>query len=250
VTGRSEGWRSAPVVSEIALTLVLLTGAGLLLKSFLRMRAVDPGFRAENVLTMTVDLPESLYNTMAGIQAFHARTLEKLSNLPDVLAAGAVNWLPLNGALMWGHFHIYGGRPMSPGYMLDKPAVSSEYFRVMGIPLLSGRAFSGQDNSTAPRVAIVSRSVARTFWPGGDALGQRITLEDHPKPPEDWLTIIGVVDDVRQASLTEKATSGHLSTLHAGEEGRVSQSHDLRCTHRRSTSEYGDCHARRSAGRG
>ena len=182
VTGRGEGLRGVLVVSEIALTLVLLTGAGLLLKSFLRIRAVDPGFRAENVLTMTVDLPESLYNTTAGIQAFHARTLEKLSNLPGVLAAGAVNWLPLNGALMWGNFHLDGGRQCRAGYMVDKPAVSPEYFRVMGIPLLSGRAFSDQDNSTAPRVAIISRSVARTFWPGGDALGQRITLEDHPKP--------------------------------------------------------------------
>jgi predicted permease len=204
VTGRSEGLRNALVVSEIALTLVLLAGAGLLLKSFLRMRAVDPGFRTQNVLTMTVDLPESPYDTTASIQAFHGRTLEKLSNLPGVLAAGAVNWLPLNRVFMWGNFHLYDGRPMPRGYMVDKPAVSSEYFRAMGIPLLSGRAFSDQDNSTAPRVAIISRSVARTFWPGGDAIGQRITLEDHPKPPEDWLAIIGVVDDVRQASLTEK----------------------------------------------
>jgi putative ABC transport system permease protein len=106
---------------------------------------------------------------------------------------------------MWGLFHLYFGRPVPPGYMVDKPAVSSEYFRVMGIRLLSGRAFNDRDNSTAPRVAIVSRSVARAFWPGGDALGQRITLEDHPKSGnEDWLTIIGVVDDVRQRSLTEK----------------------------------------------
>ncbi|SPF49388.1 conserved membrane hypothetical protein [Candidatus Sulfopaludibacter sp. SbA4] len=205
VTGRGEGLRSVLVISEIALTLVLLTGAGLLLKSFLRMRAVDPGFRAENVLTMTVDLPGSLYKTTAGIQAFHALTLDKLSNLPGVLAAGAVNFLPLSNGVMWGLFHLYDGRP-TPGYMVDKPAVSSEYFRVMGIRLLSGRAFSGQDNSTAPRVAIISQSVARTFWPGGDALGQRLTLEDHPKSGnEDWLTIIGVVDDVRQWSLTEKA---------------------------------------------
>ncbi len=205
VTGRGQGLRSVLVVSEIALTLVLLTGAGLLLKSFLRMRAVDPGFRAENVLAMTVDLPESLYNTTVSIQAFHARTLEKLSNLPGVLAAGAVNCLPLNGVL-WGLFHLYDGRPTPRGYMVDKPAVSSEYFRVMGIPLLSGRAFSDQDNSTAPRVAIISQSVARTFWPGGAALGQRITLEAHPRPGnEDWLTIVGVVDDVRQRSLTAKA---------------------------------------------
>ncbi len=204
VTGRSEGLRSLLVISEIALTLVLLTGAGLLLKSFLRIRAVDPGFRTENVLTMTVDLPGSLHNTTASLQAFHARTLEKLSNLPGVLAAGAVNFLPLNG-VMWGIFHLHDGRPTPPGYMVDKPAVSLEYFRVMGIPLLSGRAFSGQDNSAAPGVAIISRSVARTFWPAGDALGQRITLEDHPKPGhEDWATIVGVVDDVRQRSLTEE----------------------------------------------
>lgn len=204
VTSRGEGLRSVLVVSEIALTLVLLTGAGLLLKSFLRMRAVDPGFRAENVLTMTVDLPESLYKTTVGIQTFHARTLEKLSNLPGVLAAGAANCLPLNGGVMFGGFHLDGGRPMPHGYMVDKPTVSPEYFRVMAIPLLSGRAFSGQDNSTAPGVAIISRSVARTFWPGGDALGQRITMEDRGGP-EGWLTIVGVVDDVRQESLTEQA---------------------------------------------
>jgi putative ABC transport system permease protein len=204
VTDRSEGLRGVLVVSEIALTLVLLIGAGLLLKSFLRMRAVDPGFRAQNVLTMTVDLPESLYKTTTSIQTFHARTLEKLSNLPGVLAVGAVNWLPINGALIKGNFHLDAGRPMPRGYVLDKPAVSPEYFRVMGIPLLSGRAFNDQDSPTAPGVAIISRSVARTFWPGGDALGRRITLEDHPKP-EDWLTIIGVVDDVKQQSLTEKA---------------------------------------------
>jgi putative ABC transport system permease protein len=204
MTDRSEALRGVLVVSEIALTLVLLIGAGLLLKSFLRMRTVDPGFRAQNVLTMTVDLPESLYKTTASIQTFHARTLEKLSNLPGVLAAGAVNWLPLNGALIRGNFHLDAGRPMPGGYVLDKPAVSPEYFRVMGIPVLSGRAFNDRDSPTAPGVAIISRSVARTFWPGGDALGRRITLEDHPKP-EDWLTIIGVVDDVRQQSLTEKA---------------------------------------------
>jgi putative ABC transport system permease protein len=204
VTGRREGLRSLLVISEIALTLVLLTGAGLLLKSFLRMRAVDPGFRAQNVLTMTVDLPDSLYKSAASMQAFHARTLEKLSNLPGVSAAGAVNWLPFGGALISGDFSLYDGRPTPRDYMVDKPAVSPEYFRVMGIPLLSGRGFSRQDDATAPGVAIVSRSVARTLWPGGEAIGQRLALEDSPKP-EDWLTIIGVVDDVRQLSLTEKA---------------------------------------------
>jgi predicted permease len=204
VTGRSERLRGVLVISEIALTLVLLTGAGLLLKSFLRMRAVNPGFRIENVLTMTVNLPDSPYATTADIQIFHARTLEKLSNLPGILAAGAVNGLPLEGPSMFGYFHLDGARALPPQrYLADRPAVSSDYFRVMGIPLLSGRSFSAQDSSGAPAVAIVNRTVARTFWPGGDALGQRITFENRPAPA-DWLTIVGVVDDVRQ-SLTEKA---------------------------------------------
>jgi putative ABC transport system permease protein len=82
--------------------------------------------------------------------------------------------------------------------------VSSQYFRALGIPLLSGRAFSDQDDSTAPGVAIINQNVARAFWPGGDALGQRIAVESHPGP-DDWLTIVGVVEDVRQQSLTEKA---------------------------------------------
>ena len=204
VTGRSERLRAVLVISEIALTLVMLTGAGLLLKSFLRMRAVDPGFRAENVLTMTVNLPGSLYATTPVIQAFHARTLEKLSNLPGILAAGAVNCLPLEGPSMFGYLHLDGRQALLPQrYLADRPAVSSDYFRVMGIPLLSGRTFSDQDSSGAPAVAIVNRTVARTFWPGGDALGQRVTFESRPGPG-DWLTIVGVVDDVRQ-SLTEKA---------------------------------------------
>ena len=204
VTGRSERLRGVLVISEIALTLVLLTGAGLLLKSFLRMRAVNPGFRTENVLAMTVNLPDSLYATTAGIQAFHARTLEELSNLPGILAAGAVNCLPLEGPSMFGYFHLDGGLALpTQRYLADRLAVSWDYFRAMGIPLVSGRAISSQDTSGAPAVALISRTAARTYWPNGDALGQRITFESRPGPG-DWLTIVGVVDDVRQ-SLAEKA---------------------------------------------
>jgi putative ABC transport system permease protein len=203
VTSGREWLRSALVVAEIALALVLLTGAGLMLKSFLRMRAVNPGFRPENILTMTVDLPDSTYPNTTAIQAFHTRTLAKLSNLPGVLAAGAVNWLPLGDALILGDFHLEGGRPLPRGYAVDKPAVSPDYFHVMGIRLLSGRGFSERDNSDAPSVALISEFVARTLWPQENPLGKRITLEEDPKP-QDWLTVVGVVDDVRQTSLTEK----------------------------------------------
>ena len=201
-TAHRQRLRSLLVISEIAMALVLLTGAGLMLKSFMLIRAVDPGFRTENILTMTVDLPDASYPTAPTIQAFHADTLAKLSSLPGVVAVGAVNWMPLQPLLARGDFNVDGGRKRPRGFIVAKPAVSPDYFRVMGIRLLQGRGFTEQDGSSAPGVAIVSQSVARTLWPGEDPVGKRITMEDEPKP-KDWLTIVGVVDDVRQQSLTE-----------------------------------------------
>src|SRR5207247_700155 len=140
LAGRHEGLRSTLVVLEVGLALVLLTGAGLMLKSFLRMRAVDPGFRPENILTLTVDLPDSHYRSAMQIQEFHERTLAKLASLPGVLGAAAVNWMPLGSLLMKGDFKLEGGRQLPPRYLVDKPSVSPDYFRVMGIRLLRGRA--------------------------------------------------------------------------------------------------------------
>jgi putative ABC transport system permease protein len=202
-TGRRQRLRSVLVVSEIALALVLLTGAGLILKSFMHTRAVDPGFRTQNVLTMTVDLPDSTYSKATAILAFHASMLAKLSNLPGVVTAGAVNWMPLQPVLVRGDFHLDGGRERPRGFIVAKPAVSPDYFGVMRIRLLQGRGFTGQDNSSATGVAVVSQSVARTLWPSEDPVGKRITLEDEPKP-KDWLTVVGVVDDIRQQSLTDQ----------------------------------------------
>jgi putative ABC transport system permease protein len=201
-TARRQRLRSVLVVAEIALALVLLTGAGLMLKSFMRLRAVDPGFRTENVLTMAVDLPDVTYPTTTAIQAFHESMLAKLSNLPGVVAAGAVNWMPLQPVLVRGDFHLDGGRERPRGFIVAKPAVSPDYFSVMRIRLLQGRVFTRQDNSGAAGVAIVSQSVARTLWPGEDPLGKKMTMEDEPKP-QDWLTIVGVVDDIRQQSLSD-----------------------------------------------
>jgi predicted permease len=161
------------------------------------MRAVDPGFRTENILTMTVDLPDASYPTATAIQAFHSDILAKLSNLPGVAAAGAVNFMPLQPVLIRGDFNLDGGRKWPRDYTVAKPSISPDYFRVMGIRFLKGRGFTDQDNSSGPGVVIISQSVARTLWPGEDPIGQRVTMEDEPKP-KDWLTIIGIVDDVRQ----------------------------------------------------
>ena len=203
VTASHEGMRGVLTISEIALALILLTGAGLMLKSFLRLRAVNPGFSPHSVMTMTVDLPDSTYTTANQIQAFHTRTVEELSRLPGVLAAGAVNWVPLGQGLVMGTFQVEGSqRP--PGFMVDKPCVSPGYFRAMGMPVLRGRAFTENDNETAAGVVIVSHLVARTLWPGENPIGKRISMEDNPKP-EDWLGVVGVVDDVKQQGLAKKS---------------------------------------------
>jgi predicted permease len=202
-TGR-ERPLSALVVAEVALALVLLAGAGLMLKSFSNMRAVNPGFLAENTLTVAADLPEVRYPNASALQSFDANVLAKLASLPGVSAVGAVNWLPLTPFLISGDFHLEGGRPLPNGYTVDKPAVSAGYFRAMGIRLLRGRAFTDHDTGGSPGVAVISESVARTLWPDGDAIAKRLTLEDRPEP-QDWLTIVGIVDDVRQESLTANA---------------------------------------------
>lgn len=204
-TGGRRRLHSLLVISEIAMALVLLTGAGLMIRSFMLIRAVDPGFRTENIVTMTADLPEASYPTAAAIQAFYANVLAKISNLPGVVAAGAVNWMPLQPVLVRGDFNLDGGRKVPRGFIVAKPAVSPDYFRVMGIRFIRGRGFTEQDSSRAPGVAIVSQTVARTLWPGEDPLGQHLTMEDKPKP-KDWLTVVGVVDDVRQQSPTESPT--------------------------------------------
>jgi len=203
LTGRHERLRGALVVSEIALSLVLLTGAGLMLKSFLRLRSGDTGFRAENVITMTVDLPDNAYKEASQMHAFRERTLEKLSQLPGVTATAAINWLPFGEALTKGDFRLDGGRKFPRGLMVDKPEISPSYFRAMDIRLLRGRDFSASDNAQAPAVGIVSQSAARALWPGEDPIGKRFSEEDHPTP-KDWVTVVGVVENVKQMGMADK----------------------------------------------
>jgi putative ABC transport system permease protein len=192
-----ERLRSTLVVAEIALALVLLAGAGLMLKSFMRLRAVDPGFRPDHVITLTVDLPDAAYPTAEKLRAFHQQMLSRLSGLPGVVAAGAVNWRPLGDALIRGDFQVEAGLPVPEDFNPDKPAVSPGYFTAMRIRLLRGRDFSAHDGATDARVAIVSRTVAKFLSGSEDAIGRRVTLQDHPAF-EDWLTVVGVVDDVKQ----------------------------------------------------
>ena len=189
--------RTVLVTAEIALALVLLTGAGLMIKSFLRMRSLDTGYDAAGVVTMAVDLPPLAYPDAPRMQSFHNRLLERLARMPGAQVAGAVSFRPMNGMGIMGDFQIEGARPLPSGYNVDKPTVSPGYFKAMGIRLLEGRDFTAADRDSAPGVVVVSQSVARRVWPNQTAVGKRISMQDHPGP-NDWLTVIGVVNDVVQ----------------------------------------------------
>jgi putative ABC transport system permease protein len=201
--GGHERFRAALVVAEIALALVLLTGAGLLARSFLKLRSVDPGFRTDNVVRLSVELPESTYSTTPMVHAFHREMLARLAQLPSVISAGVVNWVPLGAMHLNGDFHVEG-LAREPEFNVDKTAVSPGYFRAMGIRLLRGRDFEERDTAGSAGVAIVSRSVARAIDASDDVIGRRISIWGR-EGARQWLTIVGVVDDVRQLGPARQA---------------------------------------------
>ena len=199
MTGRDGRLRGALVMAEIALALVLLTGAALMMESFIRLRRVELGFRPTGLASLTVDLPDATYPSAAAMQAAHQAVLDRLGRIRGVASASAVNFVPLGGAMIRGDIKV-DGRTLPPSYLVAKPSVSPGYFRTMGIRLRLGREFTAQDVASAPHVAIVSESVARQIWPDVNPIGQRISNKDVPGPG-DWLTVVGVVDDVGQTSI-------------------------------------------------
>ncbi len=203
IAGGHNRIRSLLVVGEIALALVLLTGAGLLLRSFERMRSVQLGFDPSNVFAVTVDLPPASYKTPADMRDFHQRVVSSLSAIPGVVGAGAVNWIPLGKGLIKGDFKLEDGRPLPNGYSADKIAVTPGYLRSMGIRVERGRDFAPADGPAGPAVAIITHSVAARLWPAGDAVGKRISNSDNPTPA-DWITIVGIANDVIQSDVTDE----------------------------------------------
>jgi predicted permease len=198
-----ERLRRTLVVGEIAVALVLLAGAGLLLKSFLRLQAVEPGFDTRRVVTLNLDLPEASYSDVTKLHVFHRDLLDRLKRVPDVTAVGLVNWRPLGNMQLNGDFSVEGRDGEAP-FLVDKPAVSGGYFAAMRIRLIHGREFDSRDSATGAPVAIVSRTVARYLDPSEEVLGRRVSLQT-PARAEDWLTIVGVVDDVRQFGPSQAA---------------------------------------------
>jgi len=182
--------------------LILLAGAGLMAQSFLRMRHVELGFRPAGLVTMTVDLPPTTYRSATAMHAFNQAMLERLAHMPGATSAAAVNYSPLGTSLIRGDFQLEGGRKPPRDYVVAKLVVTPGYFPTMGIRLLAGREFAAGDAASAPGVVIVSKLVADRIWPGESAVGKRVSMRDRPGPG-DWLTVIGVVDDVTQKRLDE-----------------------------------------------
>ena len=198
--------RSALVVSEIAVAALLLVGSGLLLRSFAQILAVDPGFRAENVLTMDISLPSSKYKEAPQIVAFFDNLLGRIRSLPGNLSAGAIINLPLGDGGMNGDFHVQG-RTFPPNQLpvAEKSIVTADYFRAMGVRLLRGRLFTEQDGRDAHTVAIINESLARRLWPNQDPIGQRLDIGLTEKT--NWQEIVGVVADVKGEALDASTTS-------------------------------------------
>ncbi len=195
--------RSALVVAEVALSLVLLIGAGLLIKSFVRLLQTNPGFEPNQVLALDIPLSRQRYDTPPKQAEFFQRLIERSEALPGVQAASVVNYLPLSNNVNVASFNIAGRPPFPPGSNVyaHYTVVSPGYFETLKIPLREGRLITSEDGEKSPRVIMVSEAFARRFFPGEKVIGQRLVLEEN-KPPRE---IVGIMGDVRRESLEVEA---------------------------------------------
>ncbi|HVU46427.1 MAG TPA: ABC transporter permease [Terracidiphilus sp.] len=191
--------RNSLVVAEVSLACVLLIGAGLMLRTFLNLLHLDPGFREDHLLTASLSLPHARYKTGDLTAQFYDRLSASLNTLPGVESAGAGSDLPWTGYdENAGGFQIEGKKPVpNTEFHARYHMATPGYFSAMGIPLLEGRFFTEADKRGAPMALIINRAMAQKYWPGEDAIGKRISFEDNPKKDDDWIRIVGVVGDVK-----------------------------------------------------
>ena len=197
--------RSALVVSEIAITAVLLAGAGLMIRSFLAVQSVDPGFRPEHVLTFDFALPMTTYKEAPQRAAFYDQLTARAASIPGVERAAVVDGLPLTGSVNIPGYVIEGRSPLPPEKVQDAQlfSVSPAYMDVMGIPLVRGERLTERHTAGVPTVIVINEAMARRYFPGEDPVGKRLNLGDPAKTP--WWTIIGIVRDARTEGLDKEA---------------------------------------------
>lgn len=209
---RNNRGRALLVVSEVSLALILLIGSGLLIRSFVAMRSIDPGFDTHNVLTLEMSLTCVQFQKTAGLSRLVNDSLARIQALPGVDAASAGCCLPI-GSAPNAPFVILG-RPLSGSFhaRANMPTVSANYFDVFKIPLLRGRKFTDRDIAGSPSVAIINQSMARQFWPNGDAIGGQLTLGRKTVMPGNPLQIVGIAGDLRER--TDRTTDPPGNTIY------------------------------------
>jgi predicted permease len=206
--GRNSLWgpgnsaRRLLVVSELALSVVLLIAAGLLVRSFARLESVPPGFAPQNVLTFDLTMTGKKYGDKQVILNTYRRLWDRLERLPSVSASGGITSLPLSQAYAWTPITVEGRTPLPGEKFLnaDERVVGGHYFEAMGIPLRRGRLFHEQDDASKPRVVLVDDYMAKQLWPGQDPVGKRIHIVEL-KSDDPWQTVVGVVGRVKQEAL-------------------------------------------------
>jgi putative ABC transport system permease protein len=195
--------RGLLIISEVALSLVLLVGAGLLIKSFMHLRNTNPGFNPDRVLTASLSLPSIKYKEDEQIVRFFQQAIARTAQIPGVEAVGTIMPLPFSGNAISISFNIDGQPEPAPG---EEPVsgariISPDYLRAMSIPVIKGRAFTEQDKADAPKVILINETLARKFFPNEDPIGKRLNLGINNIKGE----IVGVVGDVRSSQLTKEA---------------------------------------------
>jgi putative ABC transport system permease protein len=195
--------RGALVSIEVALSLVLLIGAGLMIKSFVRLQQMDLGFNPDQVLTVNLSVSSSRYPEDRQQVAFFQEALARLQSVPGVQSAAATTGLPLTLNLSGSDFRIEGRPEPEAGkeMIINTRSVSPGYFKTLGISLIKGRDFSDRDKSDAPAAAIINNDLARIYFPGEDPIGKRITFDDG----QSWMSIVGIIGDVKQLGLDSNA---------------------------------------------
>lgn len=195
---RRNNARSFLIVSEIALSLVLLIGAGLMIKSFIRLAGVKPGFETANIATARLSLPAAQYATPSSRAMFFQQVITRLQTIPGVQSAAAISRLPLTPGNSSRSLNLEGQTAPSEGFNADYRVISPGYFRSMGIPLLTGRDVDESDHNRSAGVAIVNDTLARRFWTNETALGKRVRIEGDQN---QWMEIVGIVGDVKHFGL-------------------------------------------------
>jgi putative ABC transport system permease protein len=222
-TGQRNRARSMLMVSEIAISLVLLITAGLLVKSFMRLQEVSPGFNSDNLLLVRLSLPPAKYSKREAVTTYFDKILPGIQSLSGVQAVAAANVLPLSGMNVRNDFTIVGRPPLSAA---ETPAaqtrwVSPGYFQAMGIQLVKGRDFTQHDNERAPGVVIVDEALAQRYWPDGNPVGAYLSLDDGSRTPNN-MEIIGVARNVKHAELDEQPAATLYGAIHQIPENNVS----------------------------